>query len=704
MWQINIRDYSRNFTQIKGIFYVIIILLQINTVYAQWNWINPYPQGNTLKSIQFVSSLIGYAAGDGGTVLKTTNGGQTWGRLNTGTLDDLNALFFTDTDTGYAVGENYEMEGFIIKTTDGGGSWFLLPGSYGYSNPLDAVYFTSADTGYISGYNYVYKTVDGGVTWQELNVPYNEYRAICFTSSQVGYIANYNDLSKTVDGGISWVILMLGKGNLYMSFPTENTGYVTGSYDTIYKTRNAGLTWTILHTGNFLRIQSLCFLDTLNGFAVGDSGKIMKTSDGGNSWTMVSIGLSKSWRSVSFADNLHGSVVGDFGSNVNTSNQGDSWSSMWGSVTLDTLTATNFPSKDVGYITGTMGTILKTTLSGNSWIKLISGDTHDLYSVSFVNDDYGFVTGESGTILKTIDGGSTWNNKSPGVNEPIYNVYFIDENTGYFTGWNNDVYKTVDGGDIWTLLPSPGFNCYGLCFTQSDTGYVVGTMGNGKKTTNGGYNWTLMNTETSNDLYNLHFINSKTGFIIGDKVILKSTDAGESWTEKYNGSLPITSLTFVDSLNGYALSAGYGQLPYFLITSDGGETWSPGNSIEITNYWLSQTIFTSIDTGFIIGYNGAILKTTTGGVLTNVVNKKLPQTISCYPNPADKRIFIPLLGSENSGVVKIIDIMGRIIYSESFHDRSYRFAIDASLFPMGIYQVVLISNKKTSLGKIIIVH
>ena len=45
-----------------------------------WQWGNPLPQGNTLRSMSFAGN-DGYAAGAFGTLLRTTDGGSTWSGL-----------------------------------------------------------------------------------------------------------------------------------------------------------------------------------------------------------------------------------------------------------------------------------------------------------------------------------------------------------------------------------------------------------------------------------------------------------------------------------------------------------------------------------------------------------------------------------------------------------------------------------------------
>ena len=64
-----------------------------------WQWGNPLPQGNTLRSISF-AGLDGYAAGDFGTLLRTTDGGATWSGLLSGTFTNLTEVQAIDARRG----------------------------------------------------------------------------------------------------------------------------------------------------------------------------------------------------------------------------------------------------------------------------------------------------------------------------------------------------------------------------------------------------------------------------------------------------------------------------------------------------------------------------------------------------------------------------------------------------------------------------
>jgi len=83
-------------------------MILTGTLHAQladnWDWMNPKPQGNTINAIDFVNDNLGFAVGEYGTILKTTNGGVTWQKQNSGTSTQFISLDFVDQNTGYAGG------------------------------------------------------------------------------------------------------------------------------------------------------------------------------------------------------------------------------------------------------------------------------------------------------------------------------------------------------------------------------------------------------------------------------------------------------------------------------------------------------------------------------------------------------------------------------------------------------------------------
>ncbi|MEO8664690.1 MAG: hypothetical protein ABI462_04260, partial [Ignavibacteria bacterium] len=68
------------------IIFLTLIALTSEKSYSQqpdnWEWLNPKPQGNTIHTMDFANDNIGYAAGAFGTVIKSTDNGISWTKLN----------------------------------------------------------------------------------------------------------------------------------------------------------------------------------------------------------------------------------------------------------------------------------------------------------------------------------------------------------------------------------------------------------------------------------------------------------------------------------------------------------------------------------------------------------------------------------------------------------------------------------------------
>jgi len=75
----------------------------------------------------------------------------------------LASVYFTDSSTGWAVGNN----GLIIKTTDGGEHWFVQYSGAGFT--LHSVFFIDSNTGWTVGdVSEIDKTTNGGLNWERI--------------------------------------------------------------------------------------------------------------------------------------------------------------------------------------------------------------------------------------------------------------------------------------------------------------------------------------------------------------------------------------------------------------------------------------------------------------------------------------------------------------------------------------------------------
>ncbi len=252
----------------------------LKTTNAGTDW-NVLSSGSTadLRAVCFVNEKTGWIGGTLGTIKKTNDGGATWNAQNSGIDYPINILQFADANNGWAM----DIDNFL-RTTNGGSTWTRV--TTGPSEGLLSLHMLNASTGFLgTTFGNVYKTTDGGAVWSMVGSPGGYYPKIRFANESKGFMAgNGNTIAMTADGGASWNNVYFNSGSLNDIFvQNENTVYVVGESNTIYKTTDGGTNWThqLLSQNNNWNLTSVYFPDTQNGWIVGGGGVIMHTSTGG---------------------------------------------------------------------------------------------------------------------------------------------------------------------------------------------------------------------------------------------------------------------------------------------------------------------------------------------------------------------------------------------------------------------------------------
>ena len=333
--------------------YLLLIGLFVSDI-ANAQWIKQTVNENIhLKSVYFTDANTGFAVGDScyvvgnqvycdGTILKTTDGGTNWTVQKSVAGDILFSVFFLNTNTGFAVGNN----GIFLKTTNGGTNWTSQRIDPKYL--LAKVYFTDINIGYAVGgidvdstnsNTLMLKTIDGGANWSLLTtgIAGQFVHSICFPNKNLGFaVADNGQILKTTNAGTHWTLLAVDCDYLFsVFFVDDNIGFIAGNtwvqpeqkyYVRIFKTTNGGADWTlqksIMSSPDIGQLNSVYFTDVNTGYIVGNGQKILKTNNGGEDWIEQPLGNLYYLNDVFFADANTGYVVGDNGTIFKTTNGG----------------------------------------------------------------------------------------------------------------------------------------------------------------------------------------------------------------------------------------------------------------------------------------------------------------------------------------------------------------------------------------------
>ena len=255
----------------------------------------------TLNSVFFVDYRIGFIVGtytnlseNDAILLTTVDGGNSWSANVYIDMEGdifLNSVSFSNQNDGYAVGytidyTNNQINPVVYTTVNAGGSW-------DEHNPnitaiMRGVYFTNSNTGYAVGTaGNILKSINGGASWtmqtSGVTIPFN---SVYFTSFDTGYAAgDLGRIMKTINGGNNWVTVYNELPNNIKSIiflkTNPNVGYVAVTYGGIRRTTDAGISWVNQVSGTQYNMNSICFVDSLNGYASGNYGLILKTTTAG---------------------------------------------------------------------------------------------------------------------------------------------------------------------------------------------------------------------------------------------------------------------------------------------------------------------------------------------------------------------------------------------------------------------------------------
>jgi len=272
------------------------------------------PTTAQLQATYFLDDQTGWASGADGTVLHTTDGGESWSAQSSGVNHTLYDIFFINGSTGWAVGS----QGTILRTTNGGNSWSAQDA--GTATDLYGLYMVSASEGWITGAcGLILRTTNGGSTWRQQNSgqAYHLYD-IAFNGLLGIAVGGRGTILRSTNGGVSWQSgFSTGSGN-WRGLAVRGSSFIIANTEGEVGIVNGDATGyspiTLPTSGNW---QGITAVTDDTWYLCGLDGTILRTDDAGSNWVAEDIGSNIDLYGVYFTSGGNGWTVGSGGSVLN---------------------------------------------------------------------------------------------------------------------------------------------------------------------------------------------------------------------------------------------------------------------------------------------------------------------------------------------------------------------------------------------------
>lgn len=561
-----------------------------------WQWGNPLPQGNTLRSASFAGTT-GYAAGDVGTLLKTTDGGSSWSGLPVGTFENLALVQALDAETVFAgggcvarrsvdggrtftamaftpvesscrsqlrslsfvtptLGWLLLSDGTVFATDDGGASFAqrtALPGTGagggGAGQPV-SIAFTSATTGTASTSAGLFRTTDAGASWRAIVAPPS--LQLWFADAQHGYAVGGPNVLRTDDGGATWTPKELGvPGASYSSIRCSGDRLCvlsTADGGALVRTTDGGETPGERITPSSEPIYTAAFASPTRIAALGARGATVVSDDAGATFAPIGGALAGSYSGV-FAGAANGCAfaVGGNGGFAKTSDGGRAWTR--GSVpTAAALRAVSFPSAQVGYALDGDGGLFRTANGGSSWKTLGTGSTARSLALLAPSEQVVLTAGGSG-LRRSADGGGTFSpvRARAAARRGFSGIAAARDRTIFAWGAKTLV-RSGDAGRTWTAVTVPGttrkaraaLRIRQVAAWSRSVVLLLDANGRVWRTANGGRAWEQQYAIGASIAGGLAVASANAAYVVRDRFdgspdsyLLHTTDGGRSWQPQF---------------------------------------------------------------------------------------------------------------------------------------------------------------------------
>lgn len=289
-----------------GYFSLFILFILPVQLHSEWSIVKNLYQGLNLNSISIINPGNIFIACDSASILKSTEAGVTWTRSSNiagfSSNIKLKTIFFIDSANGYAAGT----AGYAARTTNNGQSWAPMTLA-DQGTTVNQIIFADSNFGWAVGNSgKVQHTQDGGTNW---SIQYTFTGVISINSifilpgdtSKIWVCGNSGFIAGSTDGGYTWVSPgTLTTSDLLSVKFVDNIIWAVGKSGTMLLSINFGASWTQISSPVSININSIIISNEGSAKITTANGEILETCNYGNNWDMIGASLSSPANQIAY--------------------------------------------------------------------------------------------------------------------------------------------------------------------------------------------------------------------------------------------------------------------------------------------------------------------------------------------------------------------------------------------------------------------
>jgi photosystem II stability/assembly factor-like uncharacterized protein len=588
-----------------------------------------------LYAVQAVTPDVVLAlGGDGCVVRRSDDGGRTFRRIyvlaEAGCPDRVQIAHFVDPLVGYLI----LRDGTVLRTTDGGETFgrtqTAVPETSqrgGSATPSDAV-FTSPDTGvvFLQGGTTGFRTTDAGTSWQRVDADPGVVRRIERVDADNIYAVGPGTLLHSGDQGVTWRARPGAAGEDVTSIKCATPLLclmTVGNGEAILRTEDGGAT-APQRISTTQGVNAAGFASATRALGVGRGGATVVSDDEGRTYAPIGGDIGGSYpfglragptRDIAFA-------LGARGDLARTTDGGATWRQLRVSTTAD-LEDVSFTSADTGYVLDQRGGLFRTANGGQSWQTLDPG-AGTAFSVLALPGDVVLL---SGTGVKRQVGAGRFEQVSSPVLRGVANLDRAGDAIVAYGPARAAI--SLDDGATWRRVRTPTvrvgrrkivLSMIEVDFVSATRGFALDTANRLWSTRNGGRTWSEVGSIGTGSALALAMTDASTGYLTlarfeGDPsgaYVLRTSDGGRTWRPQRvsTGRFPESdAVVAADAGRAFAVAstpaAGDNVFRSLFTTSTGGDAGAP-SQITVTTRRRTLTRRQLRRAGYQVTVNGTL--------------------------------------------------------------------------------------------------